>query len=139
MISNIFIKLLSTSIYGQNGEGKLIVKIIGFGSDKGDVIIALFNSKETYSGKELPFKGSLSLIKNKESKIEYDSLSFGIYAIRAFQNENMNDKLDTNFFGLPSEDYGFTNNPSTSFGYSFYEKTTFNFNKNNQIIVIEVD
>ena len=40
----------------------------------------------------------------------------GRYAVNAFHDENGNGDLDTNFIGVPSEGYGFANDPDTSFG-----------------------
>lgn len=40
----------------------------------------------------------------------------GQYAVNAFHDENGNGELDTNLFGIPTEGYGFTNDPKTTFG-----------------------
>lgn len=40
----------------------------------------------------------------------------GQYAVNAFHDENDNGELDTNLFGIPTEGYGFTNDPKTTFG-----------------------
>lgn len=40
----------------------------------------------------------------------------GRYAANAFHDENDNGELDTNLFGIPTEGYGFTNDPRTTFG-----------------------
>ena len=36
----------------------------------------------------------------------------GNYAVQVMHDENDNNKLDTNFLGIPSEGYGFSNNPN---------------------------
>ena len=43
-------------------------------------------------------------------------LSPGPYAVNAFHDENDNGELDTNLFGIPSEGFGFANDPDASFG-----------------------
>lgn len=43
-------------------------------------------------------------------------LAPGRYAVNAFHDENDNGELDTNLFGIPSEGYGFANDPDSSFG-----------------------
>ena len=40
----------------------------------------------------------------------------GQYAVNAFHDENGNGDLDTNLVGIPSEGYGFANDPDASFG-----------------------
>ena len=43
-------------------------------------------------------------------------LSPGRYAVNAFHDENDNGELDTNLVGIPSEGYGFANDPDSTFG-----------------------
>lgn len=40
----------------------------------------------------------------------------GTYAVAVFHDENNNHHLDTNFLGLPTEGYGFSNNAAISLG-----------------------
>ena len=40
----------------------------------------------------------------------------GRYAVSAFHDENDNGDLDTNLVGIPSEGYGFANDPNSTFG-----------------------
>ena len=40
----------------------------------------------------------------------------GRYAVNAFHDENDNGELDTNLVGIPSEGYGFANDPVARFG-----------------------
>ena len=40
----------------------------------------------------------------------------GRYAVNAFHDENDNGELDTNLVGIPSEGYGFANDPGAAFG-----------------------
>lgn len=46
----------------------------------------------------------------------FEGLKAGIYAISIFHDENDNGKLDTNFIGIPTEPYGFSNNAKGMFG-----------------------
>ena len=40
----------------------------------------------------------------------------GVYAVALFHDENANGHLDTNALGIPTEGYGFSNNPTLYFG-----------------------
>ncbi|MEO8405474.1 MAG: DUF2141 domain-containing protein [Chitinophagaceae bacterium] len=42
--------------------------------------------------------------------IVFDDVPQGTYAVAIFLDENDNGKMDTNFFGIPKERYGFSNN-----------------------------
>ena len=60
--------------------------------------------------------------------IVFTSLLEGIYAISVFHDENMNQKLDKNFMGIPKEGYGASNNPKKKMGPPNFEETKFQFN-----------
>ena len=73
------------------------------------------------------------------SKPEHD-LSFPIpldrrYAVIVYHDLNANGKLDRNILGIPSEPYGFSNNPSTRFGPSGFDKASFDASKLNNIVI----
>ena len=40
----------------------------------------------------------------------FTDLPAGVYAVSVFHDENMNQKLDKNFVGVPKEEYGASNN-----------------------------
>jgi uncharacterized protein (DUF2141 family) len=46
----------------------------------------------------------------------FQNLPPGRYAIAVFQDVNVNDRLDKNFFGVPKEPYGFSQNIFGTFG-----------------------
>jgi uncharacterized protein (DUF2141 family) len=78
-------------------------------------------------------------IVNKQVVVVIDSLEFGEYAIRIFHDENENEKIDTNIFGIPTEDYGYSNDASSWFGPPSWEKAKFLFNQSEMTIEIKVD
>jgi len=49
----------------------------------------------------------------------------GRYSVAIYHDENGNKKLDRNFIGIPSEGYGFSNNPGFRFGKPEQEETLF--------------
>ena len=50
------------------------------------------------------------------SRFVLQDLPPGRYAVNAFHDENGNGELDTNLVGVPSEGYGFANDPDAPFG-----------------------
>ena len=140
----IFLVFSITVLYSQSadslsGFGKLTVVIKGFENETGDCRFALDNSEEVYErddsvwiGKELP-------IVNKEVVVTIDSLEFGEYAIRVFHDENKDNIVNTNILGIPTEDYGYSNNASGWFGPPSWEKAKFIFNKTEMTININID
>jgi uncharacterized protein (DUF2141 family) len=119
--------------------GSLTVRISGFENNNGECWFALDNSEDVYESEDSVFIGKILPIKNNEVIVEIDSLSYGVYAIRVFHDENSNGELDTNILGIPTEDYGYSNDVSAWFGPPSWERAQFLFNKENIIIEVSVD
>ena len=119
--------------------GSLSVKMTGFANDKGECWFALDNSEGVYESDDSVFIGEILPITNGEASITIDSLQYGTYAIKVFHDKNNNGELDTNILGIPSEDYGFSNNASGWFGPPRWEKANFLFNEKEMTVEISVD
>lgn len=137
--------LLPTIIFAQEtttaeqNTGILTVIVTGLKNNKGEVRLALCNSEESYTSKDAePFRRIAIPIAEKQAKAVFEELSFGEYAIKLFHDENSNGDLDTNFLGLPKEDYAFSNNAKATFGPPEYEKATFEFSEEEVTIEIKI-
>lgn len=131
------IPLLTVMIYaGDNQKSRLIVKINGLKNDQGTVKVALCNSAANYKDNRSPYKVAIIEIRNNQAIAVFDNLQAGNYAVKAFHDENNNDDFDTNFLGIPKEDYGFSNNAKGLFGPPSWDAAKFIFNKNDQVIEI---
>lgn len=122
---------------GDNQKARLIVKINGLKNDQGTVKVALCNSAENYKDDRAPFKAAIIEIRNNQAIAVFDDLPSGSYAVKAFHDENNNNEFDTNFLGIPKEDYGFSNNVKGLFGPPSWNDTKFILNKNDQVIEIK--
>lgn len=141
IISLLFLQNIWAQIgaFESNNYGKLIIKITGFKNDTGDCWFAIDNSKDVFESDDSVFIGKILPIINNEVFVQIDSLKYGFYAIRVFHDENKNGKLDTNFLGIPTEDYGFSNNARSWFGPPSWEKAKFLFNQKEMKIEIKVE
>ncbi|HMN47890.1 MAG TPA: DUF2141 domain-containing protein [Ignavibacteriaceae bacterium] len=126
----------SYSSMSDKQRGKLIVKFDGVKNNDGFVKIALCNSADNYKIDDKPFIGKNIKVEDKSVVIEFSDLPFGEYAVKAFHDENGNDDLDTNFLGIPKEEYGFSNNARAMFGPPSWDSAKFKFTNENQIIEI---
>ena len=111
------------------------VVIKGLESNKGTVRIALYNSKDNYNSGKV-FKTAEATINNNTAKCTFNSIPFDTYAIKFYHDKNENKKLDKNFFGMPTEGYGFSNDASGNFGPASFEDAKFIVNK--KLISIEM-
>jgi uncharacterized protein (DUF2141 family) len=119
-------------------NGKLTVIITGFNSETGNCRFAIDNSKNVYERDDTVWIGKVLPIINKKVIVVIDSLEYGEYAVRVFHDENKNEIVDTNILGIPTEDYGYSNNASSWFGPPSWDKAKFIFNKPDMTIEIEV-
>ena len=75
--------------------------------DAGTLVLAICPTAEAY-GKEQGCILQRVPVTDHQVVVSID-LPPGEYAIKAFQDLNGNGKLDTNWIGIPSEPYGFSN------------------------------
>ncbi len=88
--------------------GDLKIIIDGIRGDKGAVMVALFNDASAFEA-DVRFAGAFMTARTGRVVVAFPELARGTYAISAFHDENGSGELDSNFLGIPSEGYGFSN------------------------------
>ena len=113
------VTLLSTSFAFA---GNLNLTFVNMGGRTGNIKIAVFDNATDFSnqssGKPVMTK-SIPIKAGQNSGSILISLPNGDYAVSAFLDQNNNGKLDTKL-GIPSERFGFSNNPVIKFGAPTY-------------------
>lgn len=128
----IFNGIVSTN--GQENETfTLTVKISGLKSNKGNILAGVYNSEIGFLKNE--YKGDVVEIKEKRATIIFKNIDAGEYAVSFIHDENKNNKMDTNFFGIPKEDYGCSNNAKSFMGPPKYEDAKFMLSENKTILI----
>lgn len=107
----------------QTSTFKLVIDAIP--EVKGEVRIAIFDSREKYDSKEDPLQAVVLSVDEKSVRWSDHSLPHGEYAIAVYHDENTNGELDTNMLGIPKEAYGFSNNARGRFGPASWEDASF--------------
>lgn len=59
------------------------------------------------------------------ASITFEAIPYGRYAIAILHDENDDMKMNKNFFGLPREGYGFSNNVMGTLGPPSFGKSSF--------------
>ena len=110
------------------------VHITGFKKDTGTCRVALYGRADHFNDPEHALaKASLEIVDSQAEwnvnidlplaqRLNADSLEFNI-SISAYHDENENSKLDKNSFGIPTELYGFSQNPKRGFGPPKFKET----------------
>ena len=120
--------------------GNLVVHFEGLTSDAGTVVASLVDSAEQFLSREQPPRRSYSAkITNGKATWVIDDLAVGTYAISAYHDANSNARLDTGLFGVPTEDYGFSNDARKAFGAPDYADALFEFRQGVQTLTIRIE
>jgi uncharacterized protein (DUF2141 family) len=105
----------------------LTIHINDLRNNNGHIQFELSNEQEV---RVVAFTRSIS---DKKCRIVIENLKPGKYSFKYFHDENKNEKLDTNILGIPKEGFGFSNNPSMTFGPPSFDKTIFELNESKVI------
>jgi len=109
-------------LYYKNhrGPNTLNIEVVNLKNNEGFLILGLFdeNKKEVLSVKNI-------IIVDRKTNIKIDSLKSGKYVVRFWHDSNKNGKLDTNFIGIPKEEFGNSNNIKPNFGPPKFEDMIF--------------
>ena len=104
------------------------VEVVGLRSDKGQVLCALYSSRDGFPKQSEKALGRVSSgISEKQAVCEFSGIAPGTYAISVFHDENSNGKLDTKFMGIPREGVGASNNAKGHLGPPKFEAAAFPF------------
>ncbi len=101
---------------------------------------ALFKSSKGFPTDYLRFATNIMVIKVhvKEARFDFLDIPDGTYALVVVHDENMNGKLDTNWLGIPTEGYGFSNDARALIGAPSYTSAMFLYNGHNLNMTIDM-
>ncbi len=118
----------------ESSNCNITVNISGLDSNKGKLLVGLYDSKNTFLDKR--FQSVIGEISEKTGQVVFKNVPKGVYAISFIHDENDNGKMDTNFLGIPKEDYGCSNNARGTMGPPKWKDAKFELNTTNKIIDI---
>lgn len=95
--------------------------------DKGQILFALYDSKQNHMKESL--KTSNAKVENKKAKVSIQNLAEGDYSFSYFHDLDSSGKLNTNWIGIPTEPYGFSNGKKGKFGPPDFEDCKIKINK----------
>ena len=134
MKSIVFTFLLLVSMYSA-GQNRLEVEVTKIKDLEGQVQVCLFKDGVGFLSKGAPVACTWMEANSGTISYVFDSVSAGEYAVIVIHDLNKNKTLDTNFLRIPSEPYGFSNNPSTTFGPPDFEGAAFQISGDTKIKV----
>lgn len=129
----IYMFVLISVTLSQTDAYDITVTIENLKSNEGKVLVGLYNSKEDFLSKE--FMGEVVTISENSCAVTFKDVPKGIYAVSYVHDENENGKMDTNFVGIPKEDYGCSNNAKGFMSAPKWEDAKFELNKTIELFI----
>jgi uncharacterized protein (DUF2141 family) len=107
----------------------LKIEISDLRNNTGKIMLQIFDEKENV------IRQQIGDIKEKTCSFVAGNLSAGKYAVRFYHDENLNQKMETNMVGKPTEGYGFSNNVTGKFSMPPFEKWIFSLTRDTTILL----
>ncbi|MEM9647437.1 MAG: DUF2141 domain-containing protein [Bacteroidota bacterium] len=129
MNSHFFSKKLFLLIFcvpfGILAQNKLSVHVGNIPSEEGKVNVAVYNSESSFLKFEGVVKATSAPAHEGAISITLKDMPNGEYALAIFHDANGNDKLDTNWLGIPTEKVAFSKAKMKTFGPPKYHECRF--------------
>ena len=123
------------------GAASLTIQVVGARNSKGMIRAAVFRDPKGFpnnASEAVQTQAAAIDPQTLTAKIVFTNLPEGIYAVSVFHDENMNQKLDKNFMGMPKEGYGASNNPKKRMGPPSFDETKFQLSGTLQVLEIKL-
>ena len=110
MVKNILVGVFCTMLFAfKVHAAQLRVNISNISSNEGMILCSVYTSPDNFLG-----KGVMQRQEDADSSggviCMFDKLELGSYAVAVLHDENTNGKNYRNYFGMPTEDWGVSNN-----------------------------
>ena len=116
------------------------VKILNIRNNTGTVDCALFDSPVGFPVEFLRVATNVMVIKirDTQARCDFEDIPPGTYALAVIHDENSNGKLDTNWLGIPTEGYGFSNDAKGLLGAPSFSAASFPYDGRNLDLTISL-
>lgn len=110
------------------GGNVIRVEMSGFRNDKGQAFCALFAPGNAFPGdSQRAVSRVRAPIGHGSAICEFTDVTPGRYAVSVYHDENSNQKMDTNFLGIPKEGVGSSNDAKGKMGPPKFDAAAFTY------------
>lgn len=93
-------------------DGNLSIRVDGLKNQKGQICFSIFSSSQGFpSNSKRALKSECLQVKEIPQTLTFSNLKAGNYAVAVFHDANGDGRLNTNALGIPTEGFGFSQNP----------------------------
>jgi uncharacterized protein (DUF2141 family) len=123
-------------IFGSWTQATLEVRIKNVATNVGLVRVALYESEKDFL--KTAIKTQSIQADGDEIVFVFENIHSGDYALSSYHDKNSNAKLDTNWVGVPSEPYGFSNDARGMFGLPSFNEAKFSVKEGSNLAELKV-
>jgi len=120
--------VLLTAVININAA-ELHVTIDHINNDNGTILAQIFEGPENFKNGK-PKDSAMLSAKTGQATLSFNNLDPGEYVVRMFHDDNNNQKMDSNAFGMPTEGYAFSNEAIGNMGPPKYKDMVVVITKN---------
>lgn len=106
----------------------LVIQVTNIPSTKGKINLAIFNNETDFNSTNNPLVILTKPVTADTMYLIVDHIEKGNYAFSIYHDENDDNILNTNTFGIPTEYFAFSNNAFGTFGPPSFSKASFSCN-----------
>ena len=128
---------VATAASAQSAN-KVSATIDGVRNDRGVVRCGLYASANGFRQPGQELRGAVASIKGRRATCVFGNVPAGTYAVAAFHAEQNEAQIETGAFGKPKQGYGFSRNPSGSFGPPAFSDAAFEYGGGPQALAIRL-
>jgi uncharacterized protein (DUF2141 family) len=130
-----FFFALSSAINLFAQKFSLTVTASGFPDNVGQAYMGLYRAQDDFPVIKKQYIGKVVAISKNSASVTYTNLVKGNYAVAVFHDRNKDGVLNTNLFGVPTEEYGFSNNARNTFSAPSFSAASFSVSANKSISI----
>lgn len=131
-------EFLAAQSQGGSSYAKLVLRVEGLSGPDGQLLIGLYDTETGFqTGQE--FIGKTVKVDDTAVEVVFENLLVGRYAFKVFHDANSDGQLNSNFMGIPSESYGFSNNASDPFSAPEWKETRFSLPRGRMTQTIDLN
>ncbi|HEY9114843.1 MAG TPA: DUF2141 domain-containing protein [Bacteroidales bacterium] len=129
----VFFILLSFSISAQTAD--LILKVTNISPLTGKIMVAVFNSEETYFDVDKMYAGYEIAADSSVVVYVIQDLPVGTYAITIYHDEDNNGEMNRSWLGMPKEGYAFSNNFTSAIRPASFSDAAFQLSRDTTLVI----
>lgn len=113
----------------------LKLQITNVKNTNGEIRAAMYSNEDDFLKFNKVFKASAEKAVKGNTTLVFKDIPQGTYAVAVFHDENSNEKLDTNFMGIPKEPLGFSIGKMKTFGPPSFKECAFKLESDREISI----